>query len=70
MWNFQYEVIPGPSDEKLLKSKNYKKDPSIEPSEVIYMQIKDNSENLLQISIMILIDNIKNDICSEHVLIG
>ena len=34
---FQYEAIPGPSDEKLLKSKNYKKDPSIEPSEVIYM---------------------------------
>ena len=38
---FQYEAIPGPSDEKLLKSKNYKKDPSIEPSEVIYMQIKE-----------------------------
>ena len=38
---FQYDVIPGPSDEKLLKSKNYKKDPSIEPSEVIYMQIKE-----------------------------
>ena len=53
---FQYNAIPGPSDEKLLKLKNYKKDPSIEPSEVIYMQIK---ENLLQISIMILIDNIK-----------
>ena len=38
---FQYDVIPGPSDEKVLKSKNYKKDPSIEPSEVIYMQIKE-----------------------------
>ena len=37
---FQYEAIPGPSDEKLLKSKNYKKDPSIEPSEVIYMIYK------------------------------
>ena len=58
---FQYEAIPGPSDEKNLKSKNYKKDPSIEPSEVIYMQIKEKQilENLLQISIMILIDNIK-----------
>ena len=41
MWNFNTEAIPGPSDEKLLKSKNYKKDPSIEPSEVIYMQIKE-----------------------------
>ena len=38
---FQYEAILGPSDEKLLKSKNYKKDPSIKPSEVIYMQIKE-----------------------------
>ena len=38
---FQYEVIPGPSDEKLLKSKNYKKDLSIETSKVIYMQIKE-----------------------------
>ena len=37
---FQYDAIPGPSDEKILKSKNYK-DPSIEPSEVIYMQIKE-----------------------------
>ena len=57
---FQYEAIPGPSDEKLLKSKNYKKDPSIEPSEVIYAnKRKVISENLLQISIMILIYNIK-----------
>ena len=39
--DFQYDAIPGPSDEKVLKSKNYKKDPSIEPSEVIYMQIKE-----------------------------
>ena len=39
---FQYDLIPGPSDEKVLKSKNYKKDPSIEPSEVIYMQIKES----------------------------
>ena len=38
---FQYEAIPGPSDEKVLKLKNYKKDPSIEPSKVIYMQIKE-----------------------------
>ena len=38
---FQYDAIPGPSDEKVLKSKNYKKDPSIEPSKVIYMQIKE-----------------------------
>ena len=38
---FQYNAILHPSDEKLLKSKNYKKDPSIEPSEVIYMQIKE-----------------------------
>ena len=38
---FQYDAIPGPSNEKLLKSKNYKKDPSIEPSKVIYMQIKE-----------------------------
>ena len=38
---FQYDAIPGPSDEKLLKSKNYKKDPNIEPSKVIYMQIKE-----------------------------
>ena len=38
---FQYDEIPGPSDEKVLKSKNYKKDPSIEPREVIYMQIKE-----------------------------
>ena len=58
---FQYDAIPGPSDEKVLKLKNYKMDPSIEPSKVIYMQIKRKviSENLLQISIMILIDNIK-----------
>ena len=38
---FQYDAIPGPSDEKVLKLKNYKKDPSIEPSEVIYLQIKE-----------------------------
>ena len=38
---FKYDAIPGPSDEKVLKSKNYKKDSSIEPSEVIYMQIKE-----------------------------
>ena len=38
---FQYDAIPGPSNEKLLKSKNYKKDPSIEPSKVIYMPIKE-----------------------------
>ena len=39
--DFQYHVIPGPSDEKVLKLKNYKKDPSIEPSEVIYMELKE-----------------------------
>ena len=38
---FQYKAILGPSDEKLLKSKNYKKDASIEPSKVIYLQIKE-----------------------------
>ena len=58
---FKYDAVPGPSNENLLKSKKFKKDPSIEPSEVIYMQLKRKviSENLLQISIMILIDNIK-----------
>ena len=30
------DAVPGPSHEK-----NYKKDPSIQPSEVIYMQIKE-----------------------------
>ena len=57
----KYDTVPGPSNENLLKSKKFKKDPSIEPSEVIYMQLKEKviSENLLQISIMILIDNIK-----------
>ena len=38
---FKYDAVPGPSNENLLKSKKFKKDPSIEPSEVIYMQIKD-----------------------------
>ena len=38
---FQYDAIPGPSDEKLLKSKNYKKDTSTEPSKVMYLQIKE-----------------------------
>ena len=38
---FQYDAIPGPSNEKLLESKNYKKDASIEPSKLIYVQIKE-----------------------------
>ena len=38
---FKYDAVPGPSNENLLKSKKFKKDPSIEPSEVIYMQIKE-----------------------------
>ena len=29
---FQYEAIPGPSDEKLLKSKNYKRIPALNPA--------------------------------------
>ena len=32
----KYDAVPGPSN-----AKNYKKDPSIQPSEVIYMQIKE-----------------------------
>ena len=38
---FKYDAVPGPSNENLLKSKKFKKDPSIEPSEVIYMQLKE-----------------------------
>ena len=38
---FQYDAIPGPSNENLLKCKKYKKDPSTEPSKVIYMKIKE-----------------------------
>ena len=38
---FKYDAVPGPLNENLLKSKKFKKDPSIEPSEVIYMQIKE-----------------------------
>ena len=33
---FKYDAVPGPSNEK-----NYKKDASIQPSELIYMQIKE-----------------------------
>ena len=39
---FQYDAIPGPSNEKLLASKNYKKDASLEPSKLIYLQIKES----------------------------
>ena len=38
---FKYDAVPVPLNENLLKSKKFKKDPSIEPSEVIYMQIKE-----------------------------
>ena len=38
---FKYNTVPGPSNENLLKSKKFKKDPSIEPSGVIYMQLKE-----------------------------
>ena len=40
---FKYDAVPGPSNENLLKSKKFKKDPSIKPSEVIYMQIKEGN---------------------------
>ena len=38
---FQYDAIPGPSNQNILESEKYKKDASIEPSKLIYMQIKE-----------------------------